>query len=298
MTWERHFRGRSALITGGSEGIGLAIARRLSCAGAAVTLVARDPKKLAAASRAIAAEVPGSDCAILPLDVADRDAVAGAIPGIVDARGVDLLVNNAGVSRPGYFWDLPPAEFARIMAVNFDGVVAVTRAALPGLLARRGHVVNVGSVSSVVATLGHSAYCGSKFALYGFSDVLRAELRGRGVRVSIVLPPETETKMLDDERPHLPPGAALLQASAGRLTADAVAVATLRGIARGDFEIVPGLLARATVVASRLAPGLVRAYSDWVVARAAKDEISERPSGIRHRDASEERRGDRRHEPA
>lgn len=265
---ERRFRDRHVLITGGSEGIGFALARRLVTYGAEITLVARNRSKLQRARDTLLSEVPEARVDLIDLDVSDARAVADRFPSALEGRPLDVLINNAGISRPGYFWEIPDTEFQRTLDVNFAGVVQLTRALLPSLERSRGHVVNVGSVSSVVASLGHSAYCGSKFALYGFSDVLRAELRPRGVAVSIVLPPETETKMLEDERPFLPKGARILQESAGRLTADEVARATLRGIARGDFEIVPGLLARATVLASRLAPGLVRAYCDWVVRRA------------------------------
>ncbi len=267
---EREFRGRRVLITGGSEGIGLALARRLVMYGAEVTLVARNQEKLDRARALLLGEVRDARVDVIAIDVSDTRAVAERFPSALAGRGLDVLVNNAGISRPGYFWEIPDADFARTLDVNFAGVVQLTRALLPLLEQSRGHIVNVGSISSVIATLGHSAYCGSKFALYGFSDVLRAELRPRGVRVSIVLPPETETKMLDDEAPFLPKGARALQESAGRLTADEVARATLRGIVRGDFEIVPGFLARASVLASRLAPGLVRAYSDWVVRRAER----------------------------
>lgn len=264
---ERHFRGRHVLVTGGSEGIGFALARRLVTYGAEVTLVARDRGKLDRARETLLGEVPTARVDVVALDVSDARAVADTFPRALEGRRLDVLINNAGVSRPGYFWDIPTTDFQRMIDVNFAGVVQLTRTLLPVLEESRGHVVNVGSVSSVVASLGHSAYCGSKFALYGFTDVLRAELRPRGVAVSIVLPPETETKMIEEERPLLPKAALVLQGSAGRLTADEVARETLRGIARGDFEIVPGFLARATVLASRLAPGLVRAYCDWVVDR-------------------------------
>lgn len=266
---ERHFRGRHVLVTGGSEGIGFAIARRLVMHGAEVTLVARSRDKLERAKATLLAEVPGARVHWIDVDVSDAAAVRERFPSSL-AAPLDILINNAGISRPGYFWDIPEADFQRILDVNFAGVVNLTRVLLPMLEQTRGHIVNVGSVSSVVGSLAHSAYCGSKFALYGFSEVLRAELRSRGVKVTIVLPPETETKMIEEEKPFLPHAAAVLQETSGRLTPDEVARAALKGIARGDFEIVPGFMARATVVVNRLAPWFVRAYSDWVVARAER----------------------------
>ena len=265
---ERRVRGRHALITGGSRGIGLALARRLVMCGAGVTLVARDAAQLARAAAQLEREVAGARVRCLSLDVADAARVERELPRELAEQPIDYLFNNAGISRPGYFWEIPADVFERVGAVNYAGAVAVTRAALPALLrSSDAYIVNVGSLSSVVGTLGHSAYCGSKFALYGFSEVLRAELRARGVRVSIALPPEVETQMLDEELRYLPPGAKRLQQSAGLLSADRVAREILHGMSRGRFEIVPGALARASVWAFRFAPGVVRAYCDWRVGR-------------------------------
>lgn len=261
---DRYFHGRHVLITGGSQGIGFALARRLTIAGAELTLLSRSADKLARAKASLLTEVPAARVETLALDVSDAGAIAEALPRAL-GRPLDVLINNAGVSRPGYFSEIPTDAFSHMMKVNFEGTLNVTRALLPALERTRGHVVNIGSLSSVIATLGHSGYCSSKFALYGLSDVLRAELRPRGIRVSVVLPPETETNMLADERPFLPPAAIALQESAGRLSADEVARATLRGVARDQFEIVPGWLAKAAVVASRVAPGLLRSWSDWVI---------------------------------
>jgi 3-dehydrosphinganine reductase len=266
---ERRVRGKHAMVTGGSEGIGFAIARRLVMYGASVTLVARSGTKLDCARARLLAEVRNAKVFTVSLDVSDDTAVARVIGDEVRHHPLDFLFNNAGISRPGYFWDIPHRDFVRQNEINFAGAVLVTRAALPSLLSSSDpHIVNVGSVSSVVASLGHSAYCGSKFALFGFSEVLRAELRLRGVRVSIALPPEVETKMLDEEAPYLPKAAKVLQGTAGKLTPDKVAVAILKGMNTTAFEIVPGFMAKTTIMMYRLAPGFVRAYSDWVVRKA------------------------------
>lgn len=261
-----YVRGRHALVTGGSEGIGFALARRMLMCGARVTLLARDRLKLDSARAALEEQVPGAHVRVVALDIANADSVRSALPAVLSDAGIDILVNNAGISRPGAFLEIPDEAFRRQIDVNFWGAVEVTRTLLPHILdSSRAHIVNIGSVSSVVATVGHPAYAASKFALYGFSDALRAELAPLGVRVSIVLPPETATKMLEEEQAHLTTAARALQRTAGRLSPDEVARAVLRGMARGKFEIVPGFLARATVVAFRMFPAGVRAYADWVV---------------------------------
>jgi 3-dehydrosphinganine reductase len=260
--------GKHALITGGSEGIGLAIARRLVMYGAGVTLVARSMDKLARAHEMLTGEVSGSHVRLLALDVSDESAVNRALRTELSQQPIDYLFNNAGVSRPGEFWNISREDFQRQIDVNFLGALNVTRVALSTLLnSGDPHIVNVASLAGVITVYGQSAYCSSKFALYGLTDVLRAELRPLGIKVTIVLPPETDTAMLDAERPFMPKAAERLQAAAGRLSADQVAVAVLSGMAGSAFEIVPGTLAQLTRLFGRLTPSWVRAYSDWVVRR-------------------------------
>ncbi len=262
------FAGRHALITGGSEGIGFAIARRLIMLNAGVTLVARNVAKLEHARELLMSEVAGARVRILQLDVSDEDAVPRVLGAELEEQPIDYLINNAGYSRPGEFIRLGRDDFQRQIDVNFLAVIHVTRVALAVLLnARDPHIVNIGSLAGVIAVYGQSAYCSSKFALYGLTDSLRAELRPLGIKVSIVLPPETETAMLEAERPYMPKASAQLQSGVGRLSADEVALAVLSGMCTDKFEIVPGVLNRAARILGRIVPGSIRAYSDWIVRR-------------------------------
>src|SRR5262245_48634325 len=127
MTLEQTFRGSHALVTGGSMGIGLAIARRLLEYGSGVTLAARRRGPLDDAPRALLAAHPGARVRLLELDIADEAAVRAKLPAELAAQPIDVLVNNAGVARPGRFTDLDPDEFHRQMDVNYFGTVNVTR---------------------------------------------------------------------------------------------------------------------------------------------------------------------------
>jgi len=150
------------------------------------------------------------------------------------------------------------------MRINFLGPVALIRAAIPHLVARGGgHVVNVGSVAGALGVYGYTAYSASKFALHGFSECLRAELAPLGIRVSVVLPPETDTPMLAGEQAYLPAETRAIAGTIAMLSADAVAKAILAGVARGRFEITPGAATRWTVRLARTFPWLLRAYCDW-----------------------------------
>lgn len=255
------FRGRHAVVTGGSAGIGFAVARRLVRLGAGVTLVARDAERLAAAAE----ELGGART--LPLDVADAEAVAAAVPAELADRPADLLVNCAGISTPAEFMALEPGQLRREMEVNYFGAVWTTRAVLPHFLERgSGHVLNVGSTASLVGIHGYAAYTPPKFALYGLSEVLRAELAPRGIGVTIVLPTSTRTAMLERELREAPPETRRIITSARILEPDEVADAALEAVARGRFEVIPGRDIALQARAYRLAPRIGR----WMVDREAR----------------------------
>ena len=257
MRLERRFRGEHAIVTGGSGGIGLAIARRLVALGGSVTLVARDRGRLERA----ATDLGGART--LALDVADEAAVAAALPAEVAEHPAGLLVNCAGISTTAEFMDLASDALRREMDVNYFGAVWATRAVLPHFAERgRGHVVNVGSTASLVGIHGYGAYTPPKFALYGLSEVLRAELGPRGIGVTVVLPTSTRTPMLERELEEAPAETRAILESTRVLEPDEVAEAALRAVARSRFEVVPGRDVALSMRAYRLAPRIGRALVD------------------------------------
>ena len=262
----RPYAGRHALVTGGSDGIGLAVARGLVARGAGVTLVARRPHRLEEAAASLAA---GGTVRTLPLDVADEAAVAGVIATELAEQPADLLVNCAGIANPAEFLDADPADLRAHMDVNYFGAVWMTRAVVPHFLARGGgHVVNVGSTAGLIGVYGYAAYTPPKAALYGLSEVLRAELAPRGIDVTIVLPGTTRTKMLDHELAVAPAETRRIIMSAQVQDPEDVATALLDGVARRRFEIVPGIEGSVSLRAYRAVPAIGRAYLDWESRRA------------------------------
>ena len=251
----QRFRGRHAVVTGGSGGIGLAIARRLVELGASVTLVARDAAKLERA----AAEL-GGGASVLALDLSDRDAVEAALPG---GRRVDLLVNCAGIATVGEFMDLAADDLRHEMDVNYFGAVWATRAVLPQFLERGdGHVVIVGSTASLIGIHGYAAYAPAKFALYGLAEVLRAELAPRGIGVTMVMPTSTRTPMFEREVEEAPPETAAIITARRVLEPAEVAEATVRAVARGRFEVIPGRDVALSTRAYRMLPSIGRRVVD------------------------------------
>lgn len=184
--------GRTAIVTGASRGIGAAIARRLAGSGARVALLARSEQVL----RALAREV-GGDAVAVVADVSHPDAAARALAALgVDAP--DILVNNAGA-----FFVTPAHEtsvdaFRDTLELNLTAPFAFVRAVLPAMRQRgAGHVVTIGSIADRVAFPGNAAYAASKFGLRAMHEVLRAELKGTGVRASLVSPGPVDTPLWD-----------------------------------------------------------------------------------------------------
>ena len=218
--------GRTALVTGASRGIGRQVVRRLADEGALVWALARS----AAALQELAAEAPNVEAVVC--DLTDDTAVWHVLDGLVEGAGAppDIVVNSAGT-----FGIRPLAEetvkgFDAQIEVNLRAPFLVIRALLPSMLQRgSGVFVNVGSVSGYRAFPGNGAYSASKFGLRGLHDVLLEELRGTGVRATLVEPSATDTELWDpldpDEDPHLPSRVEMLQA---RDVAEAVLFAVTR----------------------------------------------------------------------
>ena len=267
----RDFVGRRALVTGGSSGIGKAIATALARRGARVAIAARDGARLAAARAEISSSAfEGAIVHAIEMDVARREQVAAGVRAAQGALGgLDLLVNNAGIPCAKRFEEIGDTEFERVMAVNFFGAVHVTRAALPALKEQRaGHLAFVSSLAGLIAIYGYTAYSPSKFALTGFAEALRQEVRPFGISVSVLYPPDVDTPQLAEENRTKPAETRAVAGNTRTLAADAVAESLLAGIARGRFRIVPGAEGRLADLAARWAPGLVRRIVDRQLSRA------------------------------
>jgi 3-dehydrosphinganine reductase len=266
------FRDQHVLITGGSSGIGLALALRLAAAGAKVSLVARDPVKLSAAKGAVMAAAPGAIVAIATADVSIESEVLASIAFVEKIHGpVDLLITSAGVAQPGYFEDVPVQVFERTMAVNYLGTVYALKAVVPGMCQRRhGAVVLISSGAGLVGLFGYTSYSPTKFAVRGLAESLRGELKTTGVTVTIVYPPDTDTPQLALENLTKPVETKALTASGGLWTADDVARLTLEGVSRGRFAVTPGV----PLTALRWLHSILSPYLNWrfdrVVARVRR----------------------------
>jgi 3-dehydrosphinganine reductase len=266
-----YFEGKSVVITGGSSGIGLALARQAAKLGAEVHLVARRRQLLDEAKASIESDVPRARVGVIDADVSKYDEVESKLGAYFAERPVDMLINNAGVARPGRFLELPIDEFRQQMDINYFGAVHMCRALLPKIIARgAGHVVNVSSLAGVIGIFGYTAYTPTKFALSGFSQVLRAEMWPHHVRVSVVLPPDTDTPQLAFENQFKPAETKAIAGTVKTLSADQVATSILRGMATGTFEIYCDAASRMSALAQGVLPGVVRFFCDSAQKKVSK----------------------------
>lgn len=186
--------GKVALVTGASSGIGAAIARDLAGEGAAIAIAARRYERLTA----MADELTASGATVHPiaLDVSDEDACRAAVESTVDALGgLDILVNNAGVMLLGPVEEADTSDWTRMVNTNVLGLMYLTHAALPHLLAARGTLVQISSLAGRIVRNGFAGYNATKFAVNAFSESLRQEVTARGVRIIVIEPGMVDTEL-------------------------------------------------------------------------------------------------------
>ncbi len=260
-----------AIITGGSSGIGKAIALRLARQGANVSLIARGQERLQLAKTEIEQVRSHPDQQVLTLvaDVGEREQAMGAVGDAIASLGPPhWLITSAGIAIPGYFQELPPEIFEETMRVNYFGTLYCIQAALPAMEQQQvGNIHLISSGAALVGIYGYSAYGPSKFAVRGLAETLRAELKPVGIKVSISYPPDTDTPQLEEENKTKPPATKEINATAKLWTADDVAKVILEGIEQGKFELSPGTeISVLTRLHSVIAP-LLNRYFDSIIAR-------------------------------
>jgi short-subunit dehydrogenase len=254
-----------ALLTGGSSGIGLALAVELVKAGTSVILVARRPDVLAGAKAELdSIAAGGAQVRTLSLDTSDAEAVRRDIPAILAETGApDLLYNGAGITGPDHFTNITYETFQGIIDINVGGVWHMLSAVIPLMKASGGGtVVNVSSVAGLVGFYGYSAYAASKFAVVGLSQSLRNELKPDGIDVRVLCPPDTDTPQLAQEDLTKPDESRKISGKAPVMKPRTVARVLLKGLGRRSFLILPGFMSKVTWLLYRLFPSLVHLVID------------------------------------
>jgi len=234
---------KHCIITGGSSGIGLAVAKKLVEEGFNVTIIARREAQLAAAKNLLTESVITDEQRVITFsaDVSDRNEITDAIVNAIEILGPpDILITSAGMAHPGYFREIDIDTYEQSMAINYLGTVYAVKAALPHMLENGGNILMVSSGAGLIGIFGYTAYSPTKFALRGFAESLHAELRQTKVQVSIVYPPDTDTPQLAQENLTKPEETKIMTDTAGVWSADTVAEHMINGIKKGKFAITPG----------------------------------------------------------
>lgn len=268
MSYWQH---KVAIVTGGSSGLGRAIAGALAAAGAKVVIAARHAETL----EQTAAELSRDGRQVTPIaaDVTRQEDVERLVNRTIDEFGrLDALVNNAGRSMRRAVLDTTPEDFQQLLELNLIGLVRMTRAAAPHLLASRGHVVNIGSLAGKSAARWIGAYPATKFAVSAYTQQLRLELSPQGLHVLLVCPgpiardeprDETSRELRGDEAPGVParalkPGAGV---RAKAIQPERLAAEILRACQRRKAELIVPPAARLLFALLQLSPRL----GDWIV---------------------------------
>lgn len=183
----KNLKGKVIVITGASSGIGLACSKAFAQAGLKVVMAARNPEKLAEAANAVKAITP--DVLTVPTDVSVEDDCRNLIEQAV-ARfgGIDIMLNNAGISMRALFKDLDLSVIRRLMDTNFWGTVYCTKFALPYVLEAKGSIIGISSIAGYIGLPGRTGYSASKFAIHGFLKTVRVENLKNDLHVMIVTP--------------------------------------------------------------------------------------------------------------
>lgn len=238
---KNRFSGKNVVITGGSSGIGLAIAQEFGNQGAHLFLVARNKEKLEEAKKKLLQSLPSSveielfqaDVSVRP-DIEEVIHTIGHLPG-----GIHTLINNAGTGLTGKFEDIKIEDLRSLMDTNYWSAVYATQAALPYLKkSGKGHIGFVGSVGGYMGAIGYSSYAPTKFAMTGLAECIRMEAKDAGIGTTIVFPPDTDTPLWHWEQAHTLPECKAFSKTVKLMSPQAVARKFMKGIEKNRFEVL------------------------------------------------------------
>ena len=258
------FAGRVVVITGGSRGLGLIMARELAKEGAKVVLVARHEDELERAADDLRSRQPSAEVLTIASDVRRRDDAEQSITQTIERFGrIDVLVNNAGIIQVGPLDHMKLADYEDAMNTHFWGPLYMVLASVPHMRRRgEGRIVNISSIGGKISVPHLVPYCASKFALTGLSDGLRAELIREGIVVTTVCPGLMRTgsavnAMFKGKRPQEYAWFAISDSlPLASIDADRAARQIIAACRRGDAELIITLQAKLAVLAHDLAPEL------------------------------------------
>lgn len=255
------YKGKYVIITGGSEGIGRALALDLTKAGADVSILSRSMLKLEQTHKEMEAlrVSPEQKLNYISCDVTQFETVKKIFEQLIfDHRVPDILMNVAGYAQPGYIHEQEIHHFDDMINLNLFGVVHTCKAITPYFMKeKKGIILNTSSMAGFLGLFGYTAYCASKFAVVGFSEALRRELKPFGIQVSVLCPPNTKTPGLEKENKVKPKEILATEEKAKVVSAEEVSTATLKDLKKKKDMIIPTADGSLAYLLNRLSPKII-----------------------------------------
>ncbi|MBN1366070.1 MAG: SDR family oxidoreductase [Syntrophaceae bacterium] len=269
----KDFKNKLVYITGGSSGIGLATAKLMAAEGASVVIFGRRQQLLDEAIKQvqICGVYSGQKFAGRSMDVSKRDSVETVLSSVLAEFGVpDVLVNCAGRAYPRYFENINYQQFDDTMKTNFYGIWNTCSILVPYMKTKGGTIVNVASMAGFLGVFGYCDYAASKFAVVGFSETLKSELKKYNISVQVLCPPDTDTQGFAAENVTKPMETRVISASAKLMSSDRVAQELVSGIRKNTFMIIPGFEGKITYFLKRYMPFVIDMFMNAAINKAQK----------------------------
>ena len=269
----KDLNGKNVVVTGGSYGIGKEIARALLKEGANVFTIARNKEKLDASVEGLQKDArPNRTAKGYAGDVGDWPVISKVIEQIASENGgIDAVINNAGIYIPDYFEKQDVEIFERTDRTNYLGSVFTTKAALPFLLKnKKSAVVFVSSAAGLKGIFGYASYSPTKAAVLSLAEAVSQELKDKGLQVTVLCPPDTETPGHAEELKIRPKECDALSESAGLMTSAEIADIFIAGFKKGKFMVIGGFDTKLLYRLNGISPRFVDFYFGRIVAKSRR----------------------------
>ena len=266
------FDGKHVYLVGGSSGIGLAIAKKLVMAGAHILLISRTQATLEKATKELELLRNNSlqKIRFQCLDVSEHQPTQSILNEQVISFGIpDALINCAGRAIPEHHDKISYQQFDQTLKINLYGCHNTVSALLPHMKENGGLIVNTSSLAGIIGVFGYTDYCASKFALIGYSEALRSELKKYNIKVMVLCPPDTDTPGFKIENETKPAETQAVSEAASLMSSEQVASAFFKALTKNKMIIVPGLAGKFSVYMKRFFPRLVEFVMDRDIRRAS-----------------------------